>query len=158
MTSSTWLSPTRKPLEELDAAGVREQLAAAAAAARANAEWIRDTFERCVTVEPGDLLWDDEVVTSGGRFVDVMLGRPHAVVQALAALWLEHRLTAAQKKTLLSQRGSATGSKPAPSLATRGRKRARAVSRVASKGSARAVAATGPCSAASSGTTALASS
>jgi hypothetical protein len=76
----------------------------------ANAAWILDAFERYVTVEPGDLTYEGDTVTSGSRFVELFIGQTKMLIEVLAALYMENKLTAQQKKTLQSLLASEAGS------------------------------------------------
>jgi hypothetical protein len=76
----------------------------------ANAAWLRETFEAYVTVAPGDLELDGRGIVGGLELFDA-LGAHHALrIEILSNLYLAQILTEEQKKTLLSQLASATGS------------------------------------------------
>lgn len=83
---------------------------------RKNAVWIRESFDKYVTVERGDYLAEDGTpITNGAHFLDnVLMGRWSLVVDALVELFMENKLTPAQKKTWQSQRGSETTSVAPP--------------------------------------------
>jgi hypothetical protein len=117
----------------------------------ANATWILDAFERYVAVEPGDLAYEGDAVTSGSRFVELFIGQTKMLIKVLAALYMENKLTAQQKKTLQSLLASEAGSTSETLSANGGRPETTATS-VASENSAASAAVTVPPSDAGSGT------
>lgn len=82
--------------------------------------WLRDVFERFVTVEPGDLTLEDEPITSGGRFVEVLAFYGNVVPEVLQQLYLRNRISEEQKKTSVLRLASRTGSRIDPPQAASG--------------------------------------
>jgi hypothetical protein len=117
----------------------------------ANAAWILDAFERYVTVEPGDLTFEGEVVTSGARFVELFIGQTKMLIGVLGDLYLENKLTAQQKKTLQSLLASEAGSTSETASANGARPETTATN-VESETSAASAVATAPSNDAGSGT------
>jgi hypothetical protein len=120
----------------------------------ANAAWILDTFEQYVTIEPGDLTFEGEAVTSGRRFVELFIGQTKMLIGVLGDLYLENKLTAQQKKTLQSLLASEAGSTSETASANGARPETTATS-VASETSVASVAVTAPPSDGGSGIPAL---
>lgn len=122
------------------------------ATGRHYAAWLCDVFEAYVTVRAGDLTVDNEIITSGRRFVEVLARYGDVVSTVLAELYLRNKLSEDQKKLLASRRASAPSSTDAPPIAGNGPAPAMTAGSAAPSSSAPAAAATGPSSDASSGT------
>jgi hypothetical protein len=123
---------------------------------KANVVWQREVFAAYVSVVPGDLVEERDgqsaAVTDGGEFYDLC----HAqipVAAILTRLYTENSLSEAQKKTLQSRSGSATGSSAAPRPEPNGPTLATAAAPAVPEDSASVAGVTAPSSALSSGTT-----
>lgn len=121
---------------------------------REHARRIVEVLARDVTVEPGDFLVDGQPITDGAALAQALSGESDLLVEIVRQLWIENRLSEAQKKTLRSQLAFATGSNPAPLEAADGERPAAAAPPAARSVTAARASVRARRRAASSGTTA----
>ena len=116
-------------------------------------DWLCSVFDRFLTIEPGDLAFEGEPVTSGRRFVQVLAFYGAVVQDALQQIYLRNRVSDEQKKTSALLLASRIGSPSARPLAAPGAAPETTATSAEPLISADPAAVTDPSASASSGTT-----